>query len=368
MRIWLYILAGITSALIGWNIGQIFLTDLKILSRFPEVVLFPCVAISLAIGMVMNEIFISNPTRPKLNFRIALVPLLIATLIGLIAGLAAGGIFQLLIRSGVAEFPGRLLGWLFVGAAVGLAEGLTWQFYSMEAGDRDRFRQRLYTSIIGAGVASLVAVGIFEFIRQWLGTSEAFRKAEDPLGFAILGLLLGLTFTITNSPSYMAALRAGKGFEYRKIIPELESIDPQFTSINSVFPNIHKTLKFVSESDAEKIEEGLSIQLPAKGIIKIGSVPKTKGSDGVERGSDIYLPGLPPHIADIKIISRDAILDPNPTFYNLIELNGRRLTSTKEITLKHNNLITFHVKDNHNPDEPKIYRFVFYNRFLDPQA
>ncbi|MFM7907204.1 MAG: hypothetical protein ACKPA9_19275 [Microcystis sp.] len=139
MRIWLYILAGITSALIGWNIGQIFLTDLKILSRFPEVVLFPCVAISLAIGMVMNEIFISNPTRPKLNFRIALVPLLIATLIGLIAGLAAGGIFQLLIQSGVAEFPGRLLGWLFVGAAVGLAEGLTWQFYSIEAGDRDRF-------------------------------------------------------------------------------------------------------------------------------------------------------------------------------------------------------------------------------------
>jgi hypothetical protein len=124
----------------------------------------------------------------------------------------------------------------------------------------------------------------------------------------------------------------------------------------------------VSESDAEKIEEGLSIQLPAKGIIKIGSVPKTKGSDGVERGSDIYLPGLPPHIADIKITRRDAILDPNPTFYNLIELNGRRLTSTKEITLKHNNLITFHVKDNHNPDEPKIYRFVFYNRFLDPQA
>jgi hypothetical protein len=123
----------------------------------------------------------------------------------------------------------------------------------MEAGDRDRFRQRLYTSIIGAVVASFVAVVIFEFIRQWLGTSEAFRKAEDPLGFAILGLLLGLTFTITNSPSYMAALRAGKGFEYRKIIPELESIDPQFTSINSVFPNIHKTLKFVSESDAEKI-------------------------------------------------------------------------------------------------------------------
>ncbi|MGB3639362.1 MAG: hypothetical protein WBA39_17570, partial [Rivularia sp. (in: cyanobacteria)] len=71
MRIYLDILAGITSALLGWNLGQFFLTDLGLLQQIPEVILFPCVAIALAIGMVMNEILIGNPTRPKLSFRIA---------------------------------------------------------------------------------------------------------------------------------------------------------------------------------------------------------------------------------------------------------------------------------------------------------
>lgn len=367
MRIWLYLLAGICSALIGWNIGHIFLSDLKLGTQWPEIILFPCIAISLAIGMVMNEIFISSPTRPKLNFRKAWLPLLIATLIGLIAGLGGGVLFQI-IRSLLDEFWARLLGWLFVGTSVGLAEGLTWQFYSMEAGDRRRFRQRLITSVIGASFASIVAAGFFEILRQSQQVSEVFRKAEDPVGFAILGLLLGLTFSVTNSPSYLAALRAGKGFEYRgRTYPD---IDPHVTVQSPPIPTIYKTLKFVSEPNAEKIEEGLSVELPATGTIKIGSVPKKTGPDGVERGADIYIPGLPPHIADIKITRRDTILDPNPKFYDHIEINGIRLSSTREITLKHNYLITFHVKDpdEDNPDEPKIYRFVFYNRFLDPQA
>ena len=67
MRAYLYILAGITSGLLGWNIGQLFLSDFGILKSFPEVVLFPCIAISLAVGSVANEIFSSNPTRPKLS-------------------------------------------------------------------------------------------------------------------------------------------------------------------------------------------------------------------------------------------------------------------------------------------------------------
>ena len=65
MRIYLYLLAGITSALLGWNLGQIFLTDFGFLPQFPEIVLFPCIAIALATGMVLNEIFISNPTTSQ---------------------------------------------------------------------------------------------------------------------------------------------------------------------------------------------------------------------------------------------------------------------------------------------------------------
>ena len=42
--------------------------------------------------MVLNEIFISNPTRPKRSFYKARVPLVIALGLGLFAGLIAGGI------------------------------------------------------------------------------------------------------------------------------------------------------------------------------------------------------------------------------------------------------------------------------------
>ena len=214
MRIYLYILAGITSALLGWNLGQFFLTDLGLLQQIPEVILFPCVAIALAIGMVMNEILIGNPTRPKLSFRIAKTPILIALGLGLLLGLIAGGISQILFlpQIRIPTLIVRTFGWLIIGLSVGLAEGLSWSWHSMEAGDSKRFRQRLATSVVGATVASLIAAGLFELIRTSFGAMPSeLRGIEDPLGFAILGLFLGLVFSITNSPSYLGALRSWYG-------------------------------------------------------------------------------------------------------------------------------------------------------------
>ena len=361
MRIYLYILAGITSALLGWNIGQFFLTDLGLLKQFPEIILFPCVAISLAIGMVMNEIFISNPTRPKLSLRIAKTPLLIALALGLLAGLIAGGISQILFLPQI-RVPTpivRTLGWLLIGASVGLAEGLTWRWHSMEAGDPKRFWQRFITSVIGASAASLVAAALFEYIRTALGAMPSELKGvEDPLGFSILGLLLGFVFSITNSPSYLGALRAGAGFEYTG--PNYEDIDPQFKSVNQKFPYIDTSvLKFVSEGDTYEIEEGLSIQLPGTGTIRIGSAVNK---------SHIYIPNLPLHVADLVLKKREAVLSPNPQSFKIIEVNGERLTSRRDIRLKHNYVLTFHTVKTDGNNEEKIYRFVYYNRFLDPQA
>jgi len=364
MRIYLYLLAGITSALLGWNIGQFFLTDVGLLKPAPEVILFPCIAISLAIGMVLNEIFISNPTRPKLNFRVARLPLLAAILLGILAGLASGGISQILFLPAI-RVPTpivRMLGWLLIGASVGLAEGLTWQFYNLEAGDKKRFRERFVRSLVFASVASLIAAILFELLRLGLRTMPPeIRNIEDPIGFSLLGLLLGLAFSITSSPSYMAALRAGKGFEYAGTI--YEDINSQ-TSVNVfAYPYIQKSLKFVSKSfggeeEDDKIEEGLSIQLPPTGKIKIGSSEK----------SDICIPLLPLHSADIEIKIRDAILYPNSKFYNTIAVNGNRLGTRDPVPLKHNYLVAFYSQERENPDEEKVYRFVYYNRFLDPQA
>lgn len=360
MRIYLYLIAGITSSLIGWNLGQFFLTDLGILKPFPELILFPCVAISLAMGMVLNEIFISNPTRPKLCLRKAKIPLIIAFGLGLLFGLVGGAISQLVLLPflNISPWIVRTVGWLLIGLSVGLAEGLTWRWESIEAGNQKRFRQRFLTSIIGGSVASLVAAGLFENLRSMTQQLPPIIKAlEDPIGFAILGIFLGLTFSLTSSPSYLVALRAGAGFEYqeRKIIEEdFEGKSQDETP----YPAIKQSLKFVSYSDDELIEEGLSIQLPARGKVRIGSAPD----------SDIYIPGIAAYVADLEVKKRETILSPKDKYFKTISINGERLGTKRQVSLKHNYLLTFDtVKEEENHEE-KFYRFVYYNRFLDPQA
>lgn len=373
MRIYLYLLAGITSPLIGWNIAQFILTDAGLLTQFPEVVLFPCIAISLAIGMVTNETFIGSPTKLKLGFRRARIPILIALGLGLVLGLVAGGISQIffLPQISLPTSVTRSVGWLLIGIPVGLAEGLTWYWQSLEAGDPKRFRQRFLASIVTAVVASLLAAFLFEYVRNSFETIPLwFKQIEDILGFCLLGSILGLGFSLTNSPSYMVALRAGSGFEYTNSLPDEELMELQgdeldienteeVSTVNGK-PRLNTSrLKFVSDSELEDIEEGLSIQLPAKGKVVIGT----------KENADIYIPNLPLFTAELELKGREALLKVNSQFRRQVEVNGDRLGSQKSIRLKHNDLLTFYSKEKDDDDnEEKMYRFVYYNRFLDPQA
>ncbi len=364
IRFWLYLLSGITSALVGWNISQFIITDINLsfLNQMRELVVFPCITISLAIGMVLNEIFISNPTRISLCWRKAKIPLLIALGLGLILGLIAGGIAQILFLSQL-NFPTkivRIIGWLLIGITVGITEGFTWWWQSEESGSKKRFHQRLSTSITGAIMASLISALLFEFCRSLVdATTSDFRIAEDIIGFSLLGLMLGLAFNFTNSPSYSAALRAGAGFEYKG--ENYVDRDPYKTKLIESSPSIRKPyLQFVHDSEENEIEEGLSIQLPGTGRIIIGSEQNEK--------ADISIPGLPVHVAFIEINRREAFLKPNPRTFHDIAVNGKRLTSKRAIPLKHNSIITFYSLSKEAPYEEKIYRFVYYNRFLDPQA
>lgn len=366
MRTYLYILSGIASALLGWSAGQFIISDLKWLEPWPEMALFPCVAISLAIGMVATDIFLNNPIRPKRNLRSGWFPMSIAGGLGLLIGLGTGGITQVLLHPGVREVIPisdrfvRIVGWVLIGGAVGFAEGLTWRWRSVEAGDEKRFWERLKTSAIASSAIALVAALIFELLRQWLDGElpEAFRVWEDPVGFSLLGALLGFALSIATSPSYMVALRAGSGFEYTEYT-DMGSDGSQLTNDE---PKIQKhlapRLKFVSDDYSEKIEEGLSIQLPGRGKkIRIGS-----GS-----GAHIYIPGLPPHVADIDLYPGQTLLIPNSQVYGIIEHKGDRLTAASKIELKHNDIIAFHA-DQGGYNGKKLFRFVYYNRFLDPQA
>jgi hypothetical protein len=349
MRIYLYVLAGITSALIGWNLGQFFLTDLSVFRNLPEIILFPCITISLAVGMVLNEIFLSSPTRPKLNLRVSLKSIIIATGLGLSMGLFVGLFVQLLFlpQFRIPAFFVRIFGWLCIGSSIGLAEGYTWRWRSIEAGDKKRFRQRFKTSIIASNLASLTAAIFFEIVRLFTGQlPRELAGIEDPIGFSILGALLGLAFSLTSSPSYMIALRAGKGFEYTGEDPNQ----------SSHYPCIQGSLKFVSNSETDHIEEGLSIQLPVSGKITIGSDPD----------ASLSIPELPPYIAYIELKSRESRLVVEPG--GIVEVNGEQLKADKPKSLKHNSILTFYSKKQNISNGKFVYRFVYYNRFLDPQA
>ena len=357
MRTYLYILSGIALALIGWSAGQVIISDLKWLEKWPEMALFPCVAISLAIGMVATDIFLNNPTRPKRSLRSGRLPMGIAGGLGLGMGLVTGLITQSLLHPEVREvipIPDafvRIVGWVLIGGAVGIAEGLTWRWRSVEAGDEKRFRERLLSSAIASSLIALVAALLFEILRQLLDGQlpEAFRVWEDPLGFSLLGALLGFALSIATSPSYMVALRAGAGFEYT---------DGRSNDDPKIQKQLDPRLKFVNNDDELTIEEGRSILLPGRGEkIRIGS-----GS-----GAHIYIPGLPPHVADIDLYPGKTLLIPNSQAFGIIEHKGDRLTSASKIELKHNDIIAFHA-DQGGYNGKKLFRFVYYNRFLDPEA
>ena len=373
IRFWLYILSGITSALIGWFVSQLIITDLNFnpLNQMRELVVFPCIALFLAVGMVLNEIYISNPTRTSLCWKKAKTPLLWALGLGIVLGIAVGLIARFLFLPQF-NFPTifiRIIGWILIGFTVGIAEGLTWWLRSEEAGNKKRLQKRLITSITSAIIASLAAAILFELFRSIGDTNNSnFRIAEDIVGFSLLGLMLGLTFNFSNSPSYSTALRAGAGFEYKYKPETSRGLDSAKTLLNEPYPFIKESeLQFIQDKSKlehngadNEIEEGLSIQLPGTGKIIIGS--EQNGN------AHISIPGLAVHVAFIEINRREAVLKPNPRAYRDIAVNGKRLTSKRIIPLKHNSIISFYSPSKEKPYHEKVYRFVYYNRFLDPQA
>jgi hypothetical protein len=130
-------------------------------------------------------------------------------------------------------------------------------------------------------------------------------------------------------------------------------------------------LRFVSDEYGNRIEEGLSIELPEKSSIKItiGGIDFKKISNDEIIGSDIYLPDTQPYLGEIVVTKQDATLIPNPKSSGNIQIqrNGNPISVKREISLKHNTLITF-ITNETDDYQPKMYRFVYYNRFLDPDA
>lgn len=381
-RLSYYILSGIVAALFGWSLSQIFLIDLaNLFKQLPflkdslnyfhdDIVLFPIVAACLAGAMVIADIFMSNPTRYKANRR-ELPPYLWRAIgIGLGAGLLSALISWILYASNLPKELVRVVAWCLIGFFTGLGESIVWRFRS-EEGETSKANRRMIRVILCGLIAGFVAAVLIEIIRRPI----ELKGWEDPLGFFILGLSLGAFLSFGTSPSYQAALRAGQGFEFyfdksgiqqdnneeqQNQSKEQEKKTKQQQDKNEKhLPKLQNPLlRFVTEDtedDEEKvIEEGLSIQLPTtlEKPIFIGSDPQ----------ADIYIPNIPSKCASLTQKNRMFIL--KCLTEDSVRVNQDLKIKNESVTLRHNQIITLY----YETDNSMFYRFVFYNRFLDPEA
>lgn len=356
IRLYFYTISGIISAIIGWNLSQFFWVDLgqffsqknspldAIVLPPPDLVLLPVAAASLAVGMVIAEIFLSNPTRYKANLRVLPPYFWLALTCGAITGLISAASTWLMYAS---QLPGaivRIACWGLVGLFTGLGEGISWRLRSIE-GETNKATQRLWKGTLFGLGAGMVAAIIVEIVRNKI----PLGGYEDPISFMILGCSLGFFLSLAASPSYQVALRAGAGFEVIEPDESNSNIDPPRLQSDRV--------RFVTEDESEIIEEGLSIQLPNRTNSKD---PIIIGSDS---SADIYLPNIPNQCVLLHIKSRKVTLECLAS--GAVQINRRKMyRKGQKQDLKHNQILTIFRQDNLS----KFYCLCFYDKFLDPQG
>ncbi|WP_094531310.1 hypothetical protein [Pseudanabaena sp. SR411] len=379
MRTWIFILASITFAITGWNFGQLLLTEfgLRNLGWQNEIVMIPSVALWLSSGIVLTEIFVSSPTRPKRNLQVAIIPIAVAIVLSLTFGLVSSGIYTFLDDPNLGRKLFKLnpadirrYNWILLGLTVAISESLAWWWRSLEAKDSARFWKRLLISIIASIIAGWLASNAFEYLRS-LNIMDSYKKLEDPIGLMLLGIFLGLAFGLSTSPSYMAALRAGAGFEFECIPDPASSSEGRNTQkpMKILDPKGYiQGLRFIGNFPPDEgITEGMSIQLPNTNILQKILKILSGNAKGVVIGSDenpdgnIRLANVPFKLAEVRIGQRETWLHPEKGVNNQILVDGTGLSRSTPVRLKHNTILTFYCND-----EINFYRFVYYNRFLDP--
>ena len=167
MRLTLYIIAGIVSCLISWNVSLGIIDFVKFLQQDtlpfrPDFILLPILAPCLTVSMIVATIYLSNPIHGRSNKRI--IPKYIQTALGIggLAGLGASSITWILYQIDVPDWSVRMVAWSIIGLATGLAEGLSWYWLDKEAltSSKQDIQSRLQKStlfgLLAGGFAALI--------------------------------------------------------------------------------------------------------------------------------------------------------------------------------------------------------------------
>lgn len=367
----LYSLAGITAALFGWNIALLLVYLIKfilttisqneipssietILFNFeriflPEIFLFPIVASCLSVLLVLTAIYLSNPTHDKANKRRKPSYIKMAGIMGITTGLISAFITILLYQptwtSGVIR---RLFGWGIIGLGIGVAEGLCWYLLTTEGASSFTIDRLIKSPVFGCSAGFIAA-----FLIELIGKISQLGGYEEPLGFTILGICLGLSLTFSTTPAYQVALRAGRGFGMTKKQEqnkENKKSKPTIKLKDNTAP-----LSLIYFPDQDIIEEGLSIQLPNQNnsTIIIGSA----------EGSHIFLPRIPAKAATLTLEKKQWTI--RCFAENKVQIQTKYLLeNSRPQPLHHNQILTFYYEQ----EKDKFYRFIFYDRFLDPST
>ncbi len=377
IRFILYILSGSFAALIGWNVSTIIIDIVKwiteritgnsALTFTPDFIVLPCLAFFFAIVMVGTEIFLSNPTRNRNNWRKFRTYFLRTLLLGIFSGvIAAVGTFFVYKGTGVAIEVKRYA-WGIVGLSTGLCESLSWLSRREKNLTNKGNLRILKTSVFGA-IAGVLSAFLAENLSRFRIFSDIY---DEPFSFFIFGGALGLFLSLATSPTFQVALRAGEGLEaidHKKLEEDDARGIKRKRDPNLSFAMLKQQggLRFVVEPPNEGknakepnvIEEGLSILLATNRAITIGGDPD----------DDIYLPQIPESCAKVRVLfqSAEIAIEQNQPSVVILSPTPRPKTNndqkTKIYTLRHNQVITFK-----SQYAEKLYRFVFYDRFLDPQ-
>lgn len=363
IRAILYSICGVISALLGWSISQILWLDIgsnfvqflpRNLNIPPYLILFMVITPCITSGMIIAEVFLSNPTRYQANWRvISQTSLKRVFIIGAFLGLQLTGLNWLLLAS---NWPGalvRIISWIEIGAFAGLAESVSWSWRSID-GKGSQVTQRIVRSSLSGAGAGLLAAILSEVVNQALG------QYRDVFGFLLFGAVLGWALCFAGIPNYRVALRAGHGFEAVK--PQTRRPTTLGTQANlsttrtQIFnPTLNNSsLKFIPDGNYKNIEEGLSIQLPT-----YTKIPLIIGS---ANDVDIYIPHLSQQCLALEV--NFGTVEISCLAEGYVQIQNSFLSATRKVTLRHNQIITLYHEDN----QEKFYRFVFYDRLLDPQA